>query len=59
MLACYVNKPKQHAVSTPNIIPERSEMSYNIRGLTDDDVLDLEAKVKNCAEGAALVTGMC
>ena len=52
-----------HAVITdggqkPNIIPERSELNIYMRGLTDDDTLDLTEKVKNCARGAATATGM-
>ena len=42
----------------PNIIPQRSEMNYFIRGITNEDVFDLKAKVINCAEGAALATGI-
>jgi len=41
----------------PNIIPERSELNIYIRGLTDEDALDLVEKVKNCARGAAMSTG--
>ena len=51
-----------HAIITdggekPNIIPERSELSMYVRGLTDEDTLDLTEKVKNCARGAATATG--
>jgi len=41
----------------PNIIPERSELNIYMRGLTDEDTLDLMEKVRNCAKGSALATG--
>jgi len=41
----------------PNIIPERSQLNISMRGLTDEDALDLVEKVINCAKGAALATG--
>jgi len=41
----------------PNIIPERSQLDIYMRGLTDEDTLDLVEKVINCAKGAALATG--
>ena len=43
----------------PNIIPERSEINCYIRGITDEDTLELKAKVENCARGAAIATGTC
>ena len=42
----------------PNIIPQRSQMKYAIRGINHNDVLDLKNKVQKCAEGAALATGL-
>jgi len=41
----------------PNIIPDRSELSFFIRGLTGSDMKELKEKVKDCANGAALQTG--
>ena len=41
-----------------NIIPERSELDVYMRGLTDEETLELTEKVKNCARGSALATGM-
>ena len=41
----------------PNIIPERSEMEYYVRGLEDKDVIDLMEKLVACANGAANATG--
>jgi len=41
----------------PNIIPERAEMKYFVRGLTDKDTKELAEKLRNCAQGAALSTG--
>ena len=53
-----------HAVITdggkkPNIIPERSQLNIYMRGVTDEDTLELTEKVKNCAKGAAAATGNC
>lgn len=42
----------------PNIIPERSEMEYYVRGLKDEDVKELKEKVVECAKGAAIATGI-
>ena len=71
-VACYTSmsmlrqqtKPtsRVHAVITdggakPNIIPERSQLNIYMRGLTDEDTLDLAEKVRNCAKGAAAATG--
>ena len=42
----------------PNIIPERSELCYYIRGATDEDYNTLLGRLKQCAEGAALSTGV-
>ena len=41
----------------PNIIPERSEMCYYVRGSTDSEVEELVGKLRKCAEGAAASTG--
>ena len=41
----------------PNIIPERTEMWYFVRGPTDKECAELVGKLKKCAEGAALSTG--
>lgn len=41
----------------PNIIPQRSEMNYYIRGLLDEDVRELKERVIDCAKGAASATG--
>ena len=41
----------------PNIIPERSELFYYVRGVTDDDVTELVEKLRICASGAATATG--
>ena len=41
----------------PNIIPERSEMDYYVRGSRDEDVIDLMEKLIACAKGAASATG--
>ena len=41
----------------PNIIPERSEMEYYVRGSRDEDVIELMEKLIACAKGAASATG--
>ena len=41
----------------PNIIPERSEMEYYVRGSRDEDVIHLMEKLITCAKGAASATG--
>ena len=41
----------------PNIIPERSEMEYYVRGSRDEDVIALMEKLIACAKGAASATG--
>ena len=43
--------------SKPNIIPELSEMSFFVRGFTNEDMTDLKEKVQNCVRGAAKQTG--
>ena len=45
-----------HCVIT-NVIPELSEMSFFVRGFTNDDMTDLKQKVQNCVRGAAKQTG--
>ena len=41
----------------PNIIPERSELSYYVRARTDIEVKELLGRLRKCAEGAAAATG--
>ena len=41
----------------PNIIPERSELSYYVRAQTDNEVKELIERLRKCAEGAAAATG--
>ena len=41
----------------PNIIPERSELSFNIRASKDVEVTELVERLRKCAEGAASATG--
>lgn len=41
----------------PNIIPERSELSYYVRALTLTEASELSERVSNCAKGAATAAG--
>jgi len=41
----------------PNIIPQRAELEFIVRALTDSDMVDLKDKLVNCAKGAAQATG--
>ena len=41
----------------PNIIPERSELLFYVRALTDVEVKELAGRLQKCAEGAASSTG--
>lgn len=41
----------------PNIIPERSEMEYYVRGSQDEDVIDIMDKLIACVKDAASATG--
>ena len=41
----------------PNIIPERSELSFNIRASKDVEVTELVERLRKCAEGAVSATG--
>lgn len=41
----------------PNIIPERSELSYYVRALTLTEASELSERVCNCAKGAAAAAG--
>ena len=41
-----------------SIIPERSEMVFSVRGITDDEALDLLERVEVSARAAAMATGL-
>lgn len=41
----------------PNIIPDRSQLLYNLRAPSVKELNDLKEKVANCFEGAATATG--
>ena len=41
----------------PNIVPERAQAYFYVRGETDDEMLDSVRRVKECARGAATATG--
>ena len=40
----------------PNIVPDKAEVHYSIKGLYPDDVAELLQRVRNVAKGAALMT---
>jgi aminobenzoyl-glutamate utilization protein B len=40
----------------PNVVPDKASVWYYIRN-TDDQILDMNERVLNCAKGAALATG--
>ncbi|MBL7498689.1 M20 family metallopeptidase [Frankia sp. CNm7] len=46
-----------HGGDAPNIIPERTVLSYYVRSLTIDRAEALDAKIRRCFEAGALATG--
>lgn len=46
-----------HGGDAPNVIPERAVADFLVRGATEEHALDLLARFKACAKGAALATG--
>jgi amidohydrolase len=41
----------------PNVVPERAQAYFYVRGETDPEMLDAVRRVKGCARGAAKATG--
>jgi amidohydrolase len=41
----------------PNVVPERAQAYFYVRGETDSEMLDAIRRVKRCARGAAKATG--
>lgn len=46
-----------HGGTYPNIIPEESELKYDVRAPSTDELVDLVRRVENCFHGAAQATG--
>jgi amidohydrolase len=42
---------------SPNVLPDRAELTYSLRAVTDDRLSELVEQFRRCAEGAALATG--
>ncbi len=54
---CRVHGIISNGGAKPNIIPEKSELMYMIRGFKRKETLDLCAKIRSCFESAAQATG--
>jgi len=46
-----------HGGDAANVVPERTEAIFLVRGATTEDALSLVRRFQNCAEGAALASG--
>lgn len=42
---------------SPNVLPDRAELSYSLRSTTDERLSDLVEQFRRCAQGAAIATG--
>ncbi|XP_064393680.1 xaa-Arg dipeptidase-like [Halichondria panicea] len=54
---CRVHGIISNGGAKPNIIPEKTELMYMIRGYKRTETLDLCARVRDCFDSAAIATG--